>query len=117
MGIPAGWRLLVANNLPALSHVSFCFRFRLGTGVCETENKPDTAACNDGKFCTLNDICVGGLCTGTPKLCPTPKDLASQCKEGVCSEASQGQCQLLPKPDGSTCNVPGTGSCSVDTCK
>ena len=57
------------------------------SGVCQ--HPPNTAPCDDGDACTVNDVCAGGSCTsGTCSLCcdplagciPAP---ASDCKQSV----------------------------------
>ena len=57
-------------------------------GCLYTQNN---STCDDGFFCTVNDICVNGMCTGTPRQCPNPQN--DPCKEGVCDELDQ-QCEL-----------------------
>src|SRR5262249_3167492 len=52
-----------------------------GTGGvmgCTGENQP----CDDGLFCTENDTCQGGVCSGTPKFCGS----MDSCHVGVCDE-------------------------------
>ncbi|HKY34310.1 MAG TPA: hypothetical protein VJN18_00090 [Polyangiaceae bacterium] len=46
------------------------------TGVCE--NTPNTAACNDGLFCTQTDACSAGICVGSGDPCA-----GQNCSEGV----------------------------------
>ncbi len=42
------------------------------TGLCTNPNASDGTACNDGVMCDFNDVCMGGVCSGTP------------CATGVC---------------------------------
>ncbi len=37
-------------------------------GQCTHRN--NSSPCNDGLFCTLNDVCSGGVCIGTGERCP-----------------------------------------------
>lgn len=39
----------------------------LDTG--RTRNKPDGTSCDDGLFCTVNDVCGSGTCVGSPRNC------------------------------------------------
>jgi hypothetical protein len=43
----------------------------LDTG--NTRNKPDGTSCNDGYWCTINDVCTQGICSGTPNDTSTPQ--------------------------------------------
>ncbi len=36
------------------------------TGVCSNPAAPDGTKCDDGEKCTTNDICIRGICAGTP---------------------------------------------------
>ncbi len=39
------------------------------TGVCSNPPAPDGTSCSDGNACTVNDVCTGGVCSGTLKNC------------------------------------------------
>jgi hypothetical protein len=39
------------------------------TGLCTLVNRRDGTTCDDGSRCTVNDVCVNGVCKGTRK-CP-----------------------------------------------
>jgi hypothetical protein len=39
-------------------------------GVCSNPNKTNGSACNDASGCTINDVCTGGTCGGTPITAP-----------------------------------------------
>uniref|UniRef100_A0A383V479 Uncharacterized protein n=1 Tax=Tetradesmus obliquus TaxID=3088 RepID=A0A383V479_TETOB len=85
-------------------------------GVCESKNINDGTSCNDTLWCTTNSFCVAGSCLGSPRDCPDPSPSpANQCKQAFCDEAAQ-QCSFTNRPDGTICDAPGTGRCSVDTC-
>ncbi len=66
--------------------------------------------CEDGKFCTVEDICDGaGQCAGQPLMCE-----GSGCYPGVCSETSK-QCENIPKKPGEACDD-GKFCTSGDVC-
>lgn len=85
-----------------------------GSGACTHPN--NTASCDDGQFCTVNDACGGGSCVGGPaRDCSF---LSSACNTGVCNESSD-QCVAQAKPivcnDGNVCGTelcdpPGTSA-------
>jgi hypothetical protein len=88
-----------------------------GQGVCDpatgcvAQPKNDGTACNDGLFCTDNDVCSGGACSGAPKVCVPPSD---PCNTGVCNEAQQ-KCLIVPGNDGAACDDAST--CTMgETC-
>lgn len=65
------------------------------------QHEKNTAACDDGDPCTVNDTCADGVCKGTPKNCndnnPCTKD---SCVAGNCvNEAITGSCD-----DGKACS-------------
>src|SRR6185503_20318944 len=68
-----------------------------GAGACTHPN--NTAPCDDGLFCTVNDTCGGGTCGGSPRNCASAGD---QCNVGVCNEATD-QCVPQPRPNGTSC--------------
>jgi len=62
------------------------------TGSCEhTDN---TAPCDDGMLCTINDTCSAGVCVPGP---PLPCDDTNQCTADSCNPAT-GQCVFTPIP-------------------
>lgn len=76
---------------------------------------PDMAPCDDGNTCTQQDHCTGGVCAGTPYLCPAPTkcQIYSSCD-------GKGGCEAPLKSDGEVCDGPdcGAGSGKVAaTCK
>ena len=93
------------------------------------------SACDDGLFCTVNDTCLAGVCSGDqPMNCSGVDD---QCNVGICDEAAD---QCVPQPinqgdacdDGDLCTLQdqctdgacignlntcsGHGTCSNGTC-
>jgi len=41
------------------------------TDTGSTRNKADGTTCSDGKFCTVKDVCISGICKGSPMNCST----------------------------------------------
>lgn len=70
--------------------------------------------------CSVDDVCVAGQCVGRQRPCPEPlaatRGLVNQCKQAFCNETAQ-ECSFVNRPDGTICDAPGTGRCSVDTCQ
>ena len=54
---------------------------------------PNVLPCNDGNFCTVGDVCDGGVCQGAPIDC----DDANPCTDDLC-HPSDG-CQAIPNLD------------------
>ncbi|MFH1531664.1 MAG: hypothetical protein ABIK09_13140 [Pseudomonadota bacterium] len=85
------------------------------------QNTPNTAACQDGDICTLNDQCDGGECKGgAPLDCDDNNPCtADQCEsvQGCVHAPSSGDCNdnnpctLGDHCDGGTC-----ASTEIDTC-
>jgi hypothetical protein len=84
-------------------------------GTCVKAPANELGGCSDGKFCTQNDSCHGGVCQGTPTLCP-PSDA---CHLAACNVA-QDKCVEVPGNDGAQCDDsdPCTlaGTCSSGAC-
>jgi hypothetical protein len=55
-------------------------------------NKQDGTSCNDGLFCTVNDQCNSGVCSGEARSCNYLND---QCNAGFCNENSN-RCEYQP---------------------
>jgi hypothetical protein len=70
------------------------------TGLCEPVAVNENEACNDANPCTVNDICIGGSCAGSPKDCSA---LDTFCSIGSCN-ASTGVCQRTAVNEGVTCD-------------
>ncbi|NMB75296.1 MAG: hypothetical protein GYA21_09215 [Myxococcales bacterium] len=68
---------------------------------CDTRARQEGAACEDGKYCTVNETCQQGQCQGgTPRDCSAA---GGACVDGSCDE-SQQRCVGDPLPDGALCN-------------
>lgn len=83
---------------------------------CTQQPKNDGAPCDDSLFCTINDVCTGGVCSGVPNTCAAPGDV---CLIGSCDEA-QNKCTAVPGNNGAACddkNLCTTGEiCTNGTC-
>lgn len=69
-----------------------------GAGTCTHPN--NAAACDDGDYCTVGDICAGGVCGGLPRDCSSAGDA---CNQGVC-DSGAGACVALPVANGTPCD-------------
>lgn len=87
------------------------------SGVCAAEPINEFGSCNDGEFCTENDVCVDGECVGgTEKFCPS----SDACHIGYCEELSDA-CVNVPGNDGGQCDdgdsCTGVGTCMAGSCQ
>jgi cysteine-rich repeat protein len=80
-----------------------------GAGICLHVN--NSAPCDDGAFCTVNDACQGGACQGAPRDCSAAGD---QCNAGVCDEMIDA-CVPQPVTNGTGCND-GNACTQTDAC-
>lgn len=69
--------------------------------------KADGASCDDGLFCTVGDVCGGGECEGTPRVCGDD----FECTQDSCNEATNS-CEF--DPDNSVCA--DDDICTTDIC-
>jgi hypothetical protein len=88
-----------------------------GVGMCDPNlgcvamPLAEGAACNDGLFCTVQDKCAMGICSGVPNLCDGD---GSGCFVGACDEA-QNKCITVPGNNGGACDD-GNACTSGETC-
>ncbi|MCB9730724.1 MAG: hypothetical protein H6746_19795 [Deltaproteobacteria bacterium] len=81
------------------------------TGLCEVDLQQGLG-CSDGDPCTTQDVCVDGVCLGTPKSCGA---LDTACLVGVC-QSSNGLCTTAPRNEGGSCA--DTNPCTTgETCQ
>lgn len=84
---------------------------------CQKMVMSDGSPCNDFKFCTVQDQCVGGVCKGYPNTCGAA--INDPCKTGVCNEL-QKTCVAVAGNDGAACddnNLCTAGeACSAGKC-
>jgi hypothetical protein len=84
-------------------------------GVCLNVN--NTVPCDDGKFCTVNDMCRNRECDGMPRDCSAVSS-GLECQAGSCDEETDS-CFLelldgTPCDDGNLCTQ--TDLCQAGTC-
>ena len=90
-----------------------------GLGGCQ--NTPlDGVQCDDSNECTVNDVCVNGVCSGegNPGCCLKDIDCddGNQCTKDTCLLAT-GQCVSQPTlMNGLGCNADNNGCTTGDTC-
>jgi hypothetical protein len=83
---------------------------------CVEDSAPNNTPCDDGQFCTENDICVSGACTAGPaKVCPP----STNCKIAECREATDS-CEETDMPDDTACDdgdpCTQTSACAAGVC-
>jgi hypothetical protein len=101
-----------------------CMRSVCNTGeypgpkdVCTMVPAVEGTACDDGKFCTIDDFCSEGTCVGGKQnTCGKAND---SCSSIICYEESQ-TCASSPINDGKACEPSDkctvNGTCVVGTC-
>lgn len=84
------------------------------TGKCSIKPRPNFEACDDGKFCTVNEVCIGGQCRGAPR-CAAP---GNPCVEAKCDEQAR-TCDVYAQLDGQTCHEGSErqGTCVSGICE
>src|SRR5689334_6621437 len=85
-------------------------------GTCVKAPANEFGACDDGQFCTENDVCMSGVCVGgSAKYCQPP----DACHIGACDEVTD-TCTAMPGNDGAQCDDMDActlaGTCSNGTC-
>jgi len=71
-----------------------------GVGQCVVVPDEDGTMCDDGMFCTVDDTCQAGTCTGGP---PNDCGMAPPaCQEVTCDEVTD-TCGAAPVANGTTC--------------
>jgi hypothetical protein len=93
-----------------------CIQGICAGGTCLAVPGNEFGSCDDGAFCTENDICMNGVCVGgTTKYCPSD----DACHIGVCDEATLG-CTQTAGNDGAQCDdmdpCTTVGFCSGGAC-
>jgi len=90
-----------------------CMAFACMNGACQSII--DTGTCSDNDPCTVNDICSGGVCIGTPLICNAGGACSGTgvCVPGIGCVYGDSACN-----DGNPCNLdlcnPIDGSCSYE---
>ncbi len=82
-----------------------------GAGACG--HPVNSASCDDGLYCTVNDRCSGGLCSGDDNDCSSA---AGPCRYGYCHEDTDSCSVGDNKPPGTDCEpcgqCDGLGTCT-----
>jgi hypothetical protein len=86
--------------------------------TCVVVVAPKGTACDDGKYCTTNDVCDNGTCAGAvPFTCGLTPD---PCSSVICYEESKS-CDTAPVNDGTPCTTKDlcqvNGVCQIGECK
>jgi len=68
---------------------------------CQLNAVADGTACDDGQYCTENEACLAGACTGGSAL--DCSSLDDQCNTGVCDDTAD-QCVQQPIVNGTACD-------------
>ncbi|MFT3771618.1 MAG: hypothetical protein QM820_39905 [Minicystis sp.] len=77
--------------------------------TCVVVSLPKGTSCDDGKYCTTNDVCDNGACVGGgTNDCGMPHD---SCSDVICYEDTK-TCSITPVNDGTACTP--TDPCQVD---
>jgi hypothetical protein len=76
-------------------------------GICVFTDAPDDGPCDDGDFCTSDDHCSGGSCSGSPVIC----DDGQHCNGLELCDPASGDCQEGTAPD-----LDDDNPCTVDEC-
>ena len=83
---------------------------------CRNQPRQNGITCNDGQFCTLNDACLFGTCTGASRDC---SGVGDQCNLGVCNDDVDA-CVPQPRGNGASCNdsnaCTSSDQCLAGTC-
>ncbi len=78
---------------------------------CKTMPANEGGKCDDGLFCTIQDVCQSGTCKGAQNPCTAPGNV---CQIGVCNE-QKDSCETVAGNDGAQCN--DMSACTVgETC-
>ncbi|MEK6675879.1 MAG: hypothetical protein AABZ47_09530, partial [Planctomycetota bacterium] len=76
------------------------------TGLCQANATNEGGICNDNNTCTSSDVCVSGVCLGTPIAGCEPCSTAAECNDG--NPCTDDSCH----PAGVCLHVNNTASCN-----
>ncbi len=103
---------LAEGSACPLGNPNPCATGQCTMGMCTPMPVNNGMPCDDGLFCTINDSCQAGQCTGSPNPC-TPQG-ADVCQVGSCNEAAN-TCTSVPGNNGAACN--DNNACTMgETC-
>ncbi|MDP3501055.1 MAG: CARDB domain-containing protein [Myxococcales bacterium] len=80
--------------------------------VCGTAPINEGGTCDDGQFCTVNEVCTTGQCVGASRNCSS---LGGACTTGTCNESTD-RCVATPTNEGMTCDD-GSPCTTTDVCR
>jgi subtilisin-like proprotein convertase family protein len=92
------------TEIPCQPSINPCIENKCdpGIGSCATQVKADGAVCDDDKFCTVDDQCIGGVCkSGYPKDCSF---LVIGCVESAVCDEDIDNCKVTYKANDSPCD-------------
>ncbi len=80
--------------------------------VDEWSRLPELTPCDDGDWCTVNNVCdAAGVCGGDSPMCPD-----TDCEVATCHREEQ-ECEYTPRPAGTSCGdgwfCDGDGACRL----
>jgi Immune inhibitor A peptidase M6/Putative Ig domain len=106
---PCGVDCSAFETLPCTTAVCNTGQLVGQLNTCVVVPSPTGTACDDGQFCTVNDTCDNGTCSGgTPNRCGLT---VSPCSAVICYEDSKS-CDVTPVDDGAACTP--TNLCQVN---
>jgi hypothetical protein len=76
-----------------------CSQGQCQAGSCVSLPVNEGTFCDDGLFCTINDKCLSGSCSGDPNPCAPPEN---PCLIGMCNEFNFS-CSAVPGNNGMGC--------------
>ena len=81
----------------------------LGTHKCYADPNQDGTSCDDGGYCTVNDVCSGGLCSGASKDCSDnvgcTDDSCDEINDQCVNAVNNGNCGDLNACTNDVCDV------------
>ena len=96
--------ILCGTSTVPCQEVDQCLTSVCQANSCGSEKKQDSTACNDNIASTTNDVCVNGVCTGTPLCANVVCNAETGCAfSGVCN-ALTGVCEYTAKPNDTPCD-------------
>ncbi len=113
--------------------IDICINPGIVEAYCSNTTVADNTICNDGKFCTANDVCTSGVCGGGARDCSdgiactddncdetndkcvnAPND--SDCSDGLYCNGAEKCDALLDCQAGTSVNCDDGNECTTDSC-
>lgn len=106
---PCGMDCATIETAPCMVAVCNTGQVAGPVDTCVVVPSPKGTKCDDGQFCTLDDVCDNGTCLGVTKnICGLP---STECVDILCYEDTK-TCDVMPANDGAGC-VP-TDPCQIE---